>query len=67
MGRQIIIVFVPNFDKNLIFQFNICNTYQNFVIRTSLNALCFILRTLLKVCTSLNVLYFILHTLLNVL
>ncbi len=56
------------FDSHTIFfQCNICNTYQNFVIRTLLNVLYFILRTLLDVRTSLNVLYFILRTLLNVL
>jgi hypothetical protein len=50
------------------FQRIICNTYQNFDIRTSLNVLYFILRTLLNVIhTSLNIFYFILHTLLIVL
>jgi hypothetical protein len=43
------------------------NMYKDFDIRTSLNILYFIWRTLLNVRTSINVLYFILHTLLNVL
>ncbi len=51
----------------LFFQCIICNTYQDFDIRTSLNVLYFILRTLLNVHTSLKVLYFILRTLLYVL